>query len=404
MNSPSKKIAIFSDGTGNDYHRTPSNVIRLYRWTSRRHGQMIYYHPGVGTLDLPEGRTRIGRRIRHWRELGLGTGLIENVIAHYAYLMRHYEPGDEILLFGFSRGAFAARALAGMLHVCGLLHRYNEHLLPYAGGLYRTSQQRIRQAVRRMGSRYAPRDTDPSVLDEKAQFFKREFARECPIRFMGLWDSVDAYGWVSPQSFPAIRLNPSVRAVRHALALDERRPVFHVRGWGHEHFVEERGDSDPIQEVWFSGDHSDVGGGHDCGNTSLTDASLGWMVGEAVGAGLVLEDGSHAQVKRIVENGNNAPSVSPSDLRKQFWYTYVLPRTALDMSTYPPRRRPAWFWADGARHPERYGGGNPILVHETVLKRDRAYVMELRQRMSSYPGTRKDFELVRTRDCADGVS
>src|SRR5437867_2209664 len=110
-----KNIVICSDGTGQSYAGTESNVLRLYnlalKSTSR---QIACYDPGVGTLPLPSGRTRLGRALRHATELAIGSGVMENVMELYAYLMQHHEPDDSIFLFGFSRGAFTVRALAGM--------------------------------------------------------------------------------------------------------------------------------------------------------------------------------------------------------------------------------------------------------------------------------------------------
>ena len=241
MNSVGKNIVICCDGTGNDYSRTPSNVWRLRELLQGCRGeQHVCYEPGIGTLDFTEGRTALGRRLRHWRELGFGTGIFERVAALYIYLMREYEPGDRIFLFGFSRGAFTARALAGMLHACGLLEQEAEHLLPYALGLYRTSEQRIQHALRCQGLREAPRGKDHVEWDERIVTFKKALSRECQVHFMGLWDTVKAYGWIWPQSFPALRHNSSVRMVRHAVALDERRAVFQVTGWGDRRRIKAR--------------------------------------------------------------------------------------------------------------------------------------------------------------------
>jgi len=384
VHSP-RNIVICADGTGNDYSQTPSNVRRMFEFAlTSRGAQVVCYHPGVGTLDRPEGRTRLGRRLRHWRELGFGTGVIEHVVDLYAYLMREYEPGDRIFLFGFSRGAFAARALAGMLHVCGLLRREDEHLLAHAIGLYRTSELRIADALRCAGLRHAPRnDHDHAARDARAMQFKRTLSRECAVHFLGLWDTVKAYGWIWPQSFPALRHNPGVHTVRHAVALDERRAVFQVTGWGDRRDApDERGEPQhAVKEVWFAGDHSDVGGGHESGNSPLSDASLAWMLGEATHAGLILDKSCRGEIDGILENGLRASSVTPNDLRGGFWYTSLLPRTELDNSTYPPRHRLTWFWADGRRQPARHAEERTVFLHESLRDRGRAYLPEeLRRR------------------------
>ena len=306
MGERAKNIVILCDGTGNDYGRTPSNVWRLRKLLHDAPGeQHVCYEPGIGTLDWPEGRTRLGRRLRHWRELASGAGIFERVAALYAHLMREYKPEDRIFLLGFSRGAFTARALAGMVHACGLLRREDEHLLPYALGLYRTSEQRICGALRSQGLHEAPKGKDHVEWDHRIIKFKHALSRECHVHvhFLGLWDTVKAYGWVWPQSFPALRHNPSVRMVRHAVALDERRAVFQVTGWGDRRSITAPDGSliDAVREVWFAGDHSDVGGGHPTGNSGLTDASLEWMLGEAThrNCGCVRVNSSSKPFRRV---------------------------------------------------------------------------------------------------------
>src|SRR5262249_55468314 len=158
------------------YSGTPSNVRRMYSWIEQRSPeQMACYHPGVGTLPLPEGRTSVGRRLRHARELCVGAGVIPTVVHLYNYLMQHYEPGDRIFLFGFSRGAFTVRALAGMLHICGLLQPEDAHLVQFAAGLYQTSEARIKheRRGRNLPAKFEPVETtDHATLDKEAGDFK----------------------------------------------------------------------------------------------------------------------------------------------------------------------------------------------------------------------------------------
>jgi uncharacterized protein (DUF2235 family) len=147
MTARSRNIVICSDGTGNSYDGASSNVWRVFDIALKEHPRQIAcYDPGIGTLPMPAGRTTIGRALRHARELSVGTGLMNKVAELYRYLMMHYEEGDRLFLFGFSRGAFTVRALAGMLHVSGLLRPDDTHLLAYALGLYETSEHRIRKA------------------------------------------------------------------------------------------------------------------------------------------------------------------------------------------------------------------------------------------------------------------
>jgi hypothetical protein len=287
---------------------------------------------------------------------------MQSVAELYLFLMRHYEPGDNIFLVGFSRGAFTVRALAGMIHVCGLLRRDDEHLLPYAVGLYKTSERRISRTRRSKGfsaRAISQPGADHAQLDEESRRFKANLSRSCPIHFMGLWDTVKAYGWFWPQSFPALRHNPSVNTIRHAVSLHERRSSFQVTGWG---------DRQPdVKEVWFRGDHSDVGGGHG-GDSPLSDATLGWMLGEATVAGLRLKSVPEgcASVDEIVASGLKAPSCEPHNLRSGwFRVAEIAPRFELDNSVYPPRRWPR-CWPTGRREPTNHREGEALWFHETV--------------------------------------
>jgi uncharacterized protein (DUF2235 family) len=367
IDAPPKNIVICADGTGNHYSGVPSNVLRLYTWIDQRgSAQVSCYHPGVGTLPLPEGRTALGRETRHLKELCFGDGVIPNVVNLYVYLMQHYEPRDSIFLFGFSRGAFTVRAVAGMLHVCGLLKSEDAHLVPFAAGLYQTSEARIARERRRLGlpQRFDKGEsTDHASLDAEARDFKALFGQSCTVRFIGIWDTVKAYGWLWPQSFPALRHNPSVEVVRHAVSLDERRALFKLTGWGDRH--------DQVKEVWFAGDHSDVGGGHPSGNSPLPDASLRWMLGEATTAGLRLDREKRRGVEEVERRSIEAPSAAANDLwwRHRYWFLDNCPRVELNNAVYPPRRSPRMFSPDGERKPGDHSEGAALRFHWTVWER-----------------------------------
>src|SRR5262245_61166474 len=379
-----KTIVICSDGTGNTYSGEESNVLRLYRLILKDDPrQVACYDPGLGTLPRPAGRTPLRRRLQHYSELMFGNGAIENVTQLYRFLMHVYEPDDRVFLFGFSRGAFTVRALAGLLHVSGLVRSGDDHLVEYATGLYETSEQRIKRALRQQGRKQFPEtETDHAILDVAASQFKSTLSRPCSVTFMGIWDTVKAYGWMLPRSFPALRHNPSVEVVRHAVALDERRAVFQVTGWG----ARRRATDDhriPIVEVWFAGDHSDVGGGHESGNTALSDATLNWMLGEATAAGLKLRGdcATRNEVDRIASGSLLAPEAVKHDLTRKSWRWRVpFPRVELNNSAYPPSRCPR-MWPIDARAPSRHGEGEKeIYLHKSVQRRgelDTRYSPEL---------------------------
>jgi hypothetical protein len=211
-----------------------------------------------------------------------------------------------------------------------------------------------------------------------AKDFKGRNSLDCGVEFLGVWDTVKAYGWLNPQSFPALRHNPSVRVVRHAVALDERRALFKMTGWGDGHL--------DVKEVWFAGDHSDVGGGHEDGNSPLADASLRWMLGEATQNGLRLNPEKKSDVSRIVVRSAEAPGAAPRDLwlRRGFIVLDCMPRVELENSLYPPQRLKRFLWSDGGRKPgdhafanatrflpnggvsDSHSGAYTVTIHHTV--------------------------------------
>src|SRR2546425_7407147 len=148
-----KNIVICCDGTGNQFGEQNSNVVKLYQTLVSNASQIPYYHPGVGTMGTRNALTSIGKWWTRKIGLAFGYGISDNIADAYQFLMRAFEPGDQVYVFGFSRGAYTARALCGMLHVVGLLTEGNEGLIPYA----------IRMIKRR-------KSTSPSLATSKRPF------------------------------------------------------------------------------------------------------------------------------------------------------------------------------------------------------------------------------------------
>ena len=254
-----KNVVVCLDGTGNQFEEHNSNVVKLFRVITRDTTQVAYYHPGVGTLADPEFKTPLVKKANKLLGLAFGLGLTRNVEQAYSFLMDHYEEGDRLFLFGFSRGAYTARVLAGFIHSCGLLEAGCQNLIPYAMKLYKAKQ------------------VDFATLNR----FRSTFGRKIKIDFLGLWDSVSTLGWVyNPVFLPYTTNNESVRIVRHALAIDERRSFFKDMHWGDKHK-----DKQDIKEVWFAGVHSDVGGGYPEEKSALAKIPLKWMIQEAMEPG-----------------------------------------------------------------------------------------------------------------------
>ncbi len=278
-----KNIVICCDGTGNEYGEQNSNVEKLFSALDSSPGsQVSYYHPGVGTMGSKSALTWIGKTWTKIKGLAFGYGLSENIADAYRYLMLTYEPGDKIFIFGFSRGAYTARALCGMLEMFGLLSPGNEGMIPYGIRLFKMSDGLFAWLP---GRRKKPNKF------ELAAGFKRTFCRECKPYFAGLWDTVSSVGWIldpiglKPGTLPYTKELKDLSIIRHAVSLDERRAFFR------QNLIADRKDlpGRNFKEVWFAGVHSDVGGSYPEAESGLSKISLSWMLREASQAGLLLD-------------------------------------------------------------------------------------------------------------------
>ena len=259
----SKNIVVCCDGTNNEYGDHNSNVVLLYSTLERESpGQVALYDPGVGTFAAHPFLTTTARRVSRTLGAAFGRGITKNILDAYTFVMQNYEKGDHVFLFGFSRGAYTARAIAAMIHKVGLLQRDNQSLLRYALKMFK-------------------REKDEDIYAG----FKETFSRSCPIHFLGLWDTVSSVGWIwDPVTFQFTANNPSVQVVRHAISIDERRAFFRQNRWG-TRFAEKQ----DIKEVWFPGVHSDVGGGYPQKEGGLSKTALEWMLVEAAEHGLMID-------------------------------------------------------------------------------------------------------------------
>ena len=221
--------------------------------------QIVLHDPGVGTGNLMD---RIGGG-------ALGRGLDENVKDCYRFLVYNYEPGDDVMVFGFSRGAYTARSTVGMIRKCGLLRKPNAGRLGDAYNLYRRR--------------------DDEVDGPEATAFRTAYSwPRLEIAFLGVWDTVGSLGiplaglrWLTRRKyqFHDVRLSRIVKRACHAVAIDERRGAFAPTLW------ETQPDStQTVEQTWFVGVHSDVGGGYE--DRGLASITLQWMVKRAYDAGL----------------------------------------------------------------------------------------------------------------------
>ena len=267
-----KSLIVCCDGTWNRPDEVsqgaaaPTNVAKLALALADQDGdgnpQLLHYETGVGT--------RRGERV-----LGgaFGVGLSRNVKDGYRFLVDHYEPGDKLYFFGFSRGAYTARSTVGLVRNSGILRPENRDRIKDAYALYRRPDK----------------DSAPSGI--AAELFRRSYSYdEISIHFVGVWDTVGALGipidgfrppllsrlW----TFHDTTLSRYVLHAYHALAIDERRRPFRPTLW------QQQGDAtgQTLEQVWFAGVHSDVGGGYR--DTGLSEISLLWMAEKARGCGL----------------------------------------------------------------------------------------------------------------------
>ena len=266
-----KRLVVCADGTWNSPSAMqggkpcPTNVVRLAQAVAPTAAdgviQVVYYHDGVGTHP---GLDRI---------LGgmFGLGLDRNIWDLYRFLVQNFEAGDEIYLFGFSRGAFTVRSLAGMVRKCGVLRKNRVDEVMKAYEFYRS---------------------DHLPASDEAKAFRMQKSVETRIRCIGVWDTVGSLGipatplrYFSERKyrFHDVQLSSWVDNAFHALAIDERRVPFRPAIWE----AQQPSEGQPpqtIKQVWFAGVHSDVGGGYT--STGLSDLTLEWMIREAAGCGL----------------------------------------------------------------------------------------------------------------------
>jgi len=335
-----KKIVLCLDGTSNKYAAANTNVVKLYAMLDRtRPDQLSYYQPGIGTIPPPG----VWGKFKQWfitrLDLAIAWLLSNHVSDAYRFLMRYYQDGDSIFIFGFSRGAYTARVLAGMLHKVGLLTQGNEELIPFAWDMFKRP---------------------PDDPDRLAEGFKKTFSRPVQVHFLGLWDTVSSVGWALwPQHYQYTEKNPSVDIVRHAVALDERRAYFVQNLWG----------TIPanLEQVWFPGVHCDVGGGYPEISSGLSAITLKWMVGKAEAEGLIFDPDMKAEVLpaqstpkyAAPDAGARPPNESLTGL---WWIVEYLPKRYKDPAN---NFAPSWMLHRGRpRHV------NPkAKVHASVFER-----------------------------------
>lgn len=335
-----KNIVVCCDGTGNEISENISNVLKLYRVlrkTGKAAAQVVFYDPGVGTLARPNPWTKLRQDTVTVLGLATGYGLDDNVLNAYRFLIQHYEEGDDIFLFGFSRGAYTVRVLAGMIHKVGLLAPPQSNLADAALTAYKQASAVVLDAGEDNSDSAGGDDDDPpqaapASRDDQASQFARIVSTRWPtIKFLGVWDTVasvivprpDRFYTFSLQTLAFTQSNPSVKIFRQAIAIDERRRMFRLEPWAEPQvFMHNRFSAghnavpqDCVQ-VWFAGVHADIGGGYPEKESGLSKFPLLWMIEEAVKSGLAVDPRTVNQLAWGVQRkGSPFSYVSPDIMR-----------------------------------------------------------------------------------------
>lgn len=270
--------------------------------------QLVFYQPGVGTFGLSGWWQRLKSKTRIVLGLATGAGIDDNVMQAYEFLIDNWQYGDKIHIFGFSRGAYTARLLAGFLRIFGLVRPEQLQLVRYAW-----------RAYTRLGQ---PGSKDFAA--EISHFQKVLGGTGVRIAFLGLWDTVasvfdtkSGFPWLTTTQKAYTNQNDRVKIVRHAVAIDERRTYFQpslwepgqdYEEWSYKTRAYEKTPQD-FEEVWFTGCHGDVGGGYPDDQSGLAKIPLEWLYREAVAAGVLGND----EVFRLLTHGKPvADTAQPS--------------------------------------------------------------------------------------------
>ena len=391
-----RNIIICCDGTGNEISENISNVLKLYRCLRKTEKtqprQLVYYDPGVGTLARPDPWHKLRQDFNAILGLATGYGLDDNVLAAYGFLVHNYQAGDQIYLFGFSRGAYTVRVLAGLIHKVGLITPEQVNLA--GSGLIAYKQfssdeaPKLRAKIKSAIDVAAAEDAAPqTAFDNAAQFARITSARWPTIRFVGVWDTVasvivpraDRFYWPSLEELAFTLVNPSVQTFRQAISMDERRCMFRLKKWDdpqtykHNRFNDAHAEPQDILQVWFAGVHADIGGGYPEKESGLSKYPLLWMIDEATKCGLQVNQATVNQLAWGVQRkGSPFSYVVPdvrgelhTSLRGAWWILEYLPKSA-KYREWPARKTHFGYYIPDAE-PRLIPDG--AIIHKSALLR-----------------------------------
>lgn len=273
-----KRLAIFLDGTFNTLNNN-TNVWRLKSLTVENAEQLVYYNQGVGTQRGEIVRGGVA-----------GYGIDDEIIEAYTWLIQHFDDGDEIFIFGFSRGAYTARSLSGLISKCGIMKLGAPLSIEQLYARYRLYTA---PTIRSLAKSF-PKDAS---IEEQ---WLINYSRPTSIKFIGVWDTVGSMGLplgsieakVHKYRFLDTHLRLDNEYAFHALALDEHRKNFEPTFWTRTVKHGEPGAAerpiDKVEQRWFVGAHANVGGGY--ASDPLAQRPLKWLMDKAMSLGLAYRD------------------------------------------------------------------------------------------------------------------
>ena len=391
-----RNIIICCDGTGNEISENISNVLKLYRCLRKTEKtqprQLVFYDPGVGTLERPDPWHKLKQDFNAILGLATGFGLDFNVLAAYAFLVHTYQAGDQIYLFGFSRGAYTVRVLAGLIHKVGLITPEQVNLA--GSGLIAYKQfssdeaPKLRASLKSLTDVATAEDAAPqSAFDNAAQFARITSTRWPTIRFVGVWDTVasvivpraDRFYLPSLEELAFTIVNPSVQTFRQAISMDERRCMFRLKKWDapqtykHNRFNDAHAEPQDILQVWFAGVHADIGGGYPEKESGLSKYPLLWMIDEATSCGLQVNQATVNQLAWGIQRKGSPYSYVVPDVRGDlhtslsgaWWILEYLPKSA-SYKEWPARKTHFGYYIPDAE-PRFIPDG--AVVHESAVLR-----------------------------------
>lgn len=316
----SRNLIICCDGTDNQFGACNTSVVRLTQVAVQDPSrQIVYYDPGVGTLPETTATTKLAKRLSQWKAQAFGTDIDDKVCTAYGHLMELWMPGDRVFIFGFSRGAYTARVLAGLLYSLGLLPPGNQHLLPYAMRIFKSLKTNAK-GYWGLCENFRWTFARPVVPGDDSRHF--------PIHFVGLFDTVSSVGWIwNPTKYQYTFRNPTIKTVRHAVSLDERRAFFRQNLFGNV-------DGQDLLEMWFAGVHSDVGGGYSEADGGLWRVTFEWILAQAQNSGLLVDPTHlHKVLNRTPPPANPWAEPQHESLKGLWWIGEVFPKHVYDALT-----------------------------------------------------------------------